>query len=32
MKKFMVIYYAPKSNVDQMKEASSEEMEKGMEP
>lgn len=32
MKKFIVIYYAPASAVDQMAKASPEEMKKGMEP
>ncbi len=32
MKKFMVLYYAPMSALDQMKNASPEEMQKGMEP
>ena len=32
MKKFVVIYYAPSSNMEQMKNASPEEMQKGMEP
>ena len=32
MKKYIVIYYAPMSNVEQMKNASPEEMKAGMEP
>ena len=32
MKKFIVIYYAPKSAVEQMQSATPEEMQKGMEP
>lgn len=32
MKKFMLLYYAPVSALDQMKNASPEDMKKGMEP